>query len=313
MLNDDKYSINDFKDSYQNKLSSEVKQEIKSTHFLYKGNNAIISSKQTERQVEWILELFLLFKRSVLNYFRNTTVFYSRLIQYFLNTFILASFYWQLGLKQETYFTNFLGFFFNCVNNLFINGLYTTLFYIPTFKSILMREYSAKLYRISTFFLATVFTLMIPAFIYSFIFSNILYWCIYLKTDFLTLFLYFCMNILDFAIGSAYGIFLGSVLDHKLIFSVAPVLLVMQTMGSGYYRNSNSFPSAFIWLNYISPYRYALEIMIKLEESPEDGIDIAEQYGFDFGYEICITVLLTIYVFMNILAYICIKKYASRF
>jgi len=125
--------------------------------------------------------------------------------------------------------------------------------------------------------------------------------------------MYTAMNFLDFIIGSSYGILIGAALDNKLIFTVAPVLLVFQTMGSGYYRNSGSFPAALVWLNYISPYRYALEIMIRIEQDEEQDGDIASKYVFDFGYEICIVVLITIYFLINVLAYICIKKYASRF
>ena len=244
LLNDEQYSLDNFIDCYKNNLSEDVKKEIKQSHSFYKNNNQVILSKENERQVSWSLEFCLLFKRSVTNYFRNTTVFYSRLIQYFLNTIILSSFYWNIGGKGDTFYTNFLGFFFNCVNNLFINGLYTTLFYIPTLKAILMREYSAKLYRISTFYLATICTLMIPALMYSIIFSNVLFWCIQLKTNIGSLFMYTAMNFLDFIIGSSYGILIGGAVDNKLIFTVAPVLLVLQTMGSGYYRNSGSFPAA---------------------------------------------------------------------
>ena len=310
ILIDEKFTINDFIDKYQSTLKEDIKKEIKNLYSIYKSNDEIIYFKETERQISWFLEFFLLLRRSVINYFRNKTVFYSRLIQYFLNTFILCAFYWQTGEKGPTFYNNILGLLFNCVNNLFINGLYTTVFYVPTLKAILMREYSAKLYRISTFFLATVVTLFIPSLIYTSIFTNCLYWSIDMKTDFKSLILFWLLNIVDFAIGSTYGILIGAAVDDKLIMSVAPVILVLQTMGSGYFRNSESFPSAFIWLNYISPFRYALELMIRnMDES--DGI--ADIYHFDFGYEICLIVLMTIYILLNILAYIFLKKYASKF
>lgn len=312
LLNNETFSIEYFKEKYNNYLGEDVKKEIKQLYSIYKNNTQIIDSKESERQVGWFLEFSLLFHRSVINYFRNKTVFYSRLIQYFLNTFILSVFYWNIGEKYSTYEINFLGFFFNCVNNLFINGLYTTIFYIPILKAILMREYSAKLYRISTFFLATICTLIIPAITYCFIFTNVLFWTIKLKKDFNSLVEFFFMNFLNFLIGSTYGIFLGASLPDHLIFSVAPVILVLQTMGSGYYRNSGSFPAAFKWLTYISPYRYALEIMIRIEDI-DDEPGIATIYEFDYGYEICIVVLFTIYILMNFLAFIFLKRYASRF
>jgi ABC-type multidrug transport system permease subunit len=64
-------------------------------------------------------------------------------------------------------------------------------------------------------------------------------------------------------VGNSIGFFTGSLFqDVKKATSMAPVLLLPLMMFSGMYNKLNSIPSWIAWLQYISPFRYGLHMLL---------------------------------------------------
>ena len=267
-------------------------------------------------RINWFLEFWLLLQRSFRNYYRNKTVFYAKLFQYCINTIILYSFYHNIGSasKQDTLYSNFTGFFYNNCNNFFINGIMYTLYTIPALKSILRRECASKLYRMSTFYVALFVTLIVPAIVYSVIFSFLLFEGIRLKRDFETFMVFFTMNIFIYVTGSTYGLMFGAIIPEKIIITIAPFVATLFSLGSGFYKSNDDFPSVFQWVNSISPYRYILEIQMGNQSDFNDVTDqILIKNGYDSGTQFCLIYLFSTFTGVFLMGYFLFVWYSKRF
>ena len=304
-----------FNNKYLSIASPEVKEEQRFNHDKFASYGDIIERVQTLRRVNWFLELSLLSVRQLKDYIRNTSLFYARLAQTLSNTIILCIFFWDIGhAGPQAFFQNFTGFLFNCVNNFYINGMFTSILYIPSFKEILKREYSAKLYRISTFYLTQFLLLMVVCLLYTSIFSLATFYCIQLKKDFVTLLLFFFLNSYSYMHGLWLGLFLGTILNEQVVFAVSPFVFVIFMLGSGFYLSNDNFPVVFRWINYISPYKYFMELFLKSEASfNELTMQIPEMLGYKNGYTVCYTALMIMFAFFFIIEYPLLYKFAKKY
>jgi len=294
-----------------NKLKLNINRDMTNDTFVIK-----LAQKEQKKKINWCLEFWLLLQRSFKNYYRNKTVFYAKLFQYCVNTIILYGFYHNIGSpsKSDTLYNNFIGFYYNNCNNFFINGIMYTLYTIPALKSILRRECAAKLYRISTMYLALFVTLIVPAILYSVIFSFLLFEGLKLKRDFETFIVFFTMNIFIYVTGSTYGLMFGAIIHEKIIVTVAPFVATLFSLGSGFYKSNDDFPSIFSWVNYISPYKYILEIQMGNQEDFNDITDnILKKNGYESGTTFCLIYLFSTFTGVLILGYLFFLLYSKKF
>ncbi len=64
-------------------------------------------------------------------------------------------------------------------------------------------------------------------------------------------------------VGNSIGFFTGSLFqDPKQASGLAPVMLLPLMMFSGIYNNLNNIPDWINWLQYISPFRYGLHMVL---------------------------------------------------
>jgi hypothetical protein len=309
-------SARELNKNYMKLCEEEVRMESIKLREEFKSQE-IVSLRDNTRQIGWFSEYALLLKRTVMNYTRNKSLFFARVINCVFNTIIIAGFYWRIGdtdkYDPKTFSFNYVGFFFNNLNQFFINGMYTALFMIPTIKAILKREYSAKLYRISSFFCALATTVLINSIIYAIIFSPITYFVIDMLKDFEHLFYYFCFNFFIFTLGQYFGLAIGGAFPEQVTFVVSPLLFIFFFLGSGMYRDLSSLPSWISWLFYISPYKYGLEVYVRIESSFKPDERIPENFHMDLGIEKCLPILAATMVTILILGGSGIKLFSSKF
>jgi ABC-type multidrug transport system permease subunit len=230
-------------------------------------------------------------------------------------------FYWNIGAenKKDQLFKNYMGFFFNNVNQFFINGMYTALFAIPVVKNILKREYSAKLYRISTFFLAYIIASLINSLMYAIIFTPITFFSTNLlmqsTEENLTVFsTFFCLDFSIYTLGQFFGLLLGGSLPEHVCFMVSPLMFILFMLGAGVYRGNSSLPNFVSWLFYISPYKYFLELELKnFKNFNEITKRIPDLLQFNYGLEVCIPALIGTMMTVLILGYFGIRSYSAKF
>jgi hypothetical protein len=313
IISEEANTVDKLYDNYNKLCEEEVRDEKTKKHEIYK-NKEIISLTKNPRQVNWLLEFFLLLKRTTINYVRNLTLFLSRLFNVFMVSLIIMGFYWNFGGKKENLFHNFFGFFFNNTHIFFVSGMNTTLLMLPSLQFVLKRESSANLYRISTFYCAMLITLLINSFYYSTVFTLIEYFTNGLYSDVEHFALYYLLNVFAFTFGQYFGLFIGSFLPGKLGIVVAPFVFLFFLLGSGFYKGNASMPSFISWLFNISPYKYFLEIYLKLfANATEITKHLPEMLDYQFGIENCIYVLSGYLLFVIVLGLIGTKFITSKF
>jgi hypothetical protein len=274
----------------------------------------VTSFHKNLRQVHWCLEFILLLKRTVLNYLRNRTVFITRVTNCFMISLIIMGYYWRFADKTDTLFYNFIGFFFNNTNMLFVNGMYTTIYMIPAIKTLLKRECSAKLYRVTSFYLAFLLTLLINSLLYAVVFTTVLYFTNGLFYDPFHYLIYFVLNFFIFTFGQYVGFIFGTFVPHSVSIYIVPFFTVFFMLGSGFYKGNATMPVFISWLFDVSPYKYFIEILTKLFS---DFNDITRRLPVDLDYQFgivnCIYLLLGFLGGVVILGLIGMKMVTAKF
>ena len=261
----------------------------------------------------WIFQLYYLLIRGVTNYFRNKTVFWARLFQYMFNTLVLFGFYYDIGAKDNLFF-NYLGICFNSVNNLFINGLFTTLLMIPVIRKLLKREYASKMYSISAFYISLLIILLIPSFLTSIIYSPIMYFGIQMNKDFTGFIYFYLITFFTWTLGEFFGLLCGSFFGDQLSLIISPITFILFLLGSGFFRSNASFPSYLKWLNIISPYKYIMELYLKVQQNFNYITEILpEAMGYTTGVTESIIILSSTSLLVIILGFIGVRMFSSKF
>ncbi len=320
ILSDPNLTASNLNDNYLKLCESEVQEENIKFHEEYKTKE-IYTFKENLRQVSWFLEFWLLLKRTCTNYIRSKTLFFTRMLNALFNTLIIMGFYWNIGSedKKDQLFQNYIGFFFNNVNQFFINGIYTSIFMIPTLKTVLKREYSAKLYRISTFYSSLALSLLINSFLYAIIFCPVTFFTLNLifetALDNLNVFsIYFLLNFFIFSLGQFFGLLIGGSLPEAAGYVVTPFMFIIFMLGAGIYRGNQSLPQFVAWFLYISPYKYLLELTMKnFMNFNQITEKIPDLMDYNYGNEVCIPTLIGTMMTVLIIGYFGIKNYAAKF
>jgi hypothetical protein len=301
-------------ENYNRLCEAEVRDEKIKKHEEHKQKE-IVSFAKNHRQVNWFYEFILLTHRNFLNYVRNKSLFLSRIINVVLLSLIIMGYYWDFGSKRDiSLFINFIAYFFNNTNMFFINGLYTTLMMLPPIKSVLKRESSANLYRVSSFYTSLLVLLLLNSFIYAAVYTVTLYFTIGLYNDVSHFFLYYLANFLFFTFGQYFGLFFGSLFPGQISLIVAPFTFIFFMLGSGFYRTNASMPGFIAWLFDISPYKYFIEILVKMfADATPITKDLPTMLDYTFGIANCIYLLSGYMVVIIILGLIGMKFSTTKF
>ena len=319
VLTNSSHTAKDLNDNYLKLCEEEVRDERVKLHEEYKFKE--IFNKDNLRQVNWFVEFNLLLKRTCINYVRNKTLFVVKILNILFLSLVYGAFYFGIGRedKQDRIFQNYVGFFFNNVSTSFQNGIFSVIFMLPLIKAVLKREYSAKLYRISSFYVSLVISVLINSIIFGILFTLILY----LSTQFFFsdavinmehFGLLFVMNLVDFTMGQYFGLFIGGSFDEEASIVITAIFFTFFMLGCGVFRGNSTIPSFISWLFYISPYKYFMEMELKLfSDYSEITKIIPKLLDFNYGYELCISALSGFTLVVLILGFIGLKFYTAKF
>lgn len=313
VLQDSSSTPTELNDKYNSFQLEKISKERNEYHSKYHLTSISELSKETQVSMPWFREFGLLLQRSTMDYFRNSSVFYSKLFQYFMNSLILMGFYFGIGEKDNLFY-NLLGYCFNTTNNFFITGLFAALFMVPVVRKVLKREYSAKMYRVTTFYTQFMILILLPALLYSVIYVSILYFAIQIENSFKSFIIHLALNFFLFSFAECFGTMCGAFFGDQLGLIISPLFFVLFLLGSGFFRSNDSFPSAFRWLNYISPYRYMIELYLYLQKDFNQITSIvAEKMGYTIGVGNCIGILGGYFAVIVLLGFIGVRAFATKF
>jgi len=306
-------------DCYSKLCKEEVINEQVKLHEIYKSKE--IFNEDNLRQVGWCTEYNLLLQRSFINYVRNKTLFIVKILNILFLAIIYGSFCYGIGTdsKKNNLLQNYTAYFFNNVSTAFQNGIYSSIFMLPLIKTVLKREYTAKLYRLSSFYFSLITTVLINSLLYGIIFTSILFSATQFFFDdplnsikhYLLLFL---TNIVNFTIGQYFGIFVGGSFSEYTSFVLTPIFFTSFMLGCGVFRGVSTIPSYMSWLLYVSPYKYFMELETKLFSDYNAITEIIPiKLDYNYGLDVCIYALTTFTLITLLLGFIGLKYYSAKF
>lgn len=117
---------------------------------------------------------------------------------------------------------------------------------------------------------------------------------------------------------SSFGYFLSSIFSQEeTAVQMSSVFLMPMILFSGFFSNSGKFPDWIGWLQYVSPMRYSLEIVVDNEFSsrnygPHD-VHLTSFLGFNLGLPLCFGILILLTVVLRILSLVCLKLLIGKF
>lgn len=220
-----------------------------------------INADSDRYESSWYQQFAAVFARSVKTTVREPMVVRVRLVQTIILSLILGLIYLQLNLDQEGV-QNINGVLFLMLINMTITNMMGVLNSFPLETPIFLREYGIGLYRVDIYFICKCLAelpsfLMIPV-----VFSAITYWMVGLYNTVEAFFIFTGVIVLVANISVSFGYIVSAGVNSvSTALAIAPPLMIPLIMFGGFFLNSDSVPVYFIWLEYLSWFKYANELL----------------------------------------------------
>jgi len=220
--------------------------------------------KANEFKAGYWLQYVALSKRSVKHVLREPMIFKARLFQ----TLFMAVFGGLIFLRLNSTLTDasdrLSGSFFVMVNTMF-GGLSSPQNVFPPERSVFFRERGAHMYSPFIYFMAKMTSEFPINFFIPIIYSAICWWMINFNDSFDRFVLFTIIMIIITNVGFGIGMFLNLVvLDPSLVSRLQPLIMIPLMIFAGFFINSSSVPVWLIWIEYISPVKYAFRAMMNV-------------------------------------------------
>eukprot|EP00026_Physarum_polycephalum_P005101 Phypoly_transcript_05129.p1 GENE.Phypoly_transcript_05129~~Phypoly_transcript_05129.p1 ORF type:complete len:566 (+),score=66.71 Phypoly_transcript_05129:42-1700(+) len=207
-------------------------------------------------------QFFLLFGRSVKNVYRNPLATIARVIQAIVLGIIVGWVFFHIGMGQNSTQDKTGGIFLLTMGQSFpVATAVIALFIIE--RDVYFREHKSGMYRTSTYYFSKIISEFPMTIISTSIQGLITYWMMGLNGTagrFFTFILLMCLIAL---ITSAIGILVSAFAPNINVANIlVPVILVTFIIFSGFLRNSNQYPKFWIWMEYLSFFRYAYQALV---------------------------------------------------
>lgn len=262
--------------AYDKNIAARLKDELCSSNVNIYGYPRDASMKASRGKMEqwgtsWWQQFKVLLRRGLKE--RRYEAFNRLRIFQVISVAILAGLLWwhlpeahiQDRVALLFFFSVFWGFF----------PLYNAVFTFPQERSMLIKERSSGMYRLSSYFLARTvgdlpMELALPT-----AFVVIIYWMTGLKADLVTFTLSLLVVLYSVLVAQSLGLAFGALLmDVKQATTLASVTTLVFLMAGGYYIQQ--IPPFIIWLKYLSYSFYCFKLLLGVQYSQSDLYECSE-------------------------------------
>jgi ABC-type multidrug transport system ATPase subunit len=213
-------------------------------------------------RASWLVQFVTLLTRQFLNISRDTTATFARATQMCILAIVVGLLFFRLDLSQARIRDRIGVVFFLVVNQ----TMYTYSTALTTFmsgKAVYMRERGAKIYHVSSYYLAITVAELPNAILFNWLYGIVAYWMVGLNPAADRFFFFLLIIALQSLAMQAYGV---------LTAIAAPSFPVANTLGTfvttalalcaGFWMNVATIPPWAIWLTYISVQHYGFEALV---------------------------------------------------
>ncbi|XP_065053013.1 protein white-like isoform X1 [Rhopilema esculentum] len=168
---------------------------------------------------------------------------------------------------QQTYdqdsIQNIAGAMFFCITSSSFNSMTSALFVFPAELPVFLKEHKLGMYRCDSYFLSKMLAELPWYMLGPFLFSTIVYWMIGLRSTFENYIIFCCIILLINQCSLSYGYLISTISPSVQVASAlgAPMMMPFLLFG-GFFLKDESVPPYFIWLKYLSWFKYSFEALL---------------------------------------------------
>ncbi|XP_048586783.1 protein white isoform X3 [Nematostella vectensis] len=213
-------------------------------------------------KASWCRQFRAVMWRSWLSNQREVLMFRIRIMQSIIIGLLCGLIYLDTDVKEIDGVSNIAGALFFMIVTLSFSSLQAVTFVFPNELPVFLRDHQNAMYRADVYFLCKTFA-EVPIFILSpFLLCVIPYWMIGLRSEF-TRFL-ICFLVLMLVTNAAVS--LGYVISTMMrsttgASAIAPPILIPFLLFGGFFVRADSTPVYFIWIAYLSFFKYGFELL----------------------------------------------------
>ncbi|XP_052773368.1 protein white-like [Mya arenaria] len=201
------------------------------------------------------------FARSWKTMIREPMVMRVRVIQTVVLALLLGLIYLQVDNDQEGVM-NVNGVLFLVLTNMTFTSVFGVLNSFPIETPIFLREYGNGLYRVDVYFFCKSISELPSFVIIPLVFCAITYWMVGLYASFEAFCVFTGVLLLVSNIAVSFGYIVSAAANSvSTALAIGPPLMIPLLMFGGFFLNSDSIPVYFIWLEYLSWFKYANELL----------------------------------------------------
>lgn len=255
--------------AYENKISTRLRAELCSMDFNNYNYTKNASTKSHAKSEQWCTSWCLQFKVLLLRGLRERRYEAFNRLRIFqvISVAVLGGLLWwntptshiEDRIAMLFFFSVFWGFY----------PLYNAVFTFPQERTMLIKERSSGMYRLSSYFLARTIgdlplELALPT-----AFTFIIYWMGGLKPDPITFILSLLVVIYNVLVAQSLGLAIGAILmDVKQATTLASVTTLVFLIAGGYYIRQ--IPPFIVWLKFLSYSYYCYKLLLGVQYNEDD-------------------------------------------
>ena len=130
-------------------------------------------------------------------------------------------------------------------------------------RNLMLKEKAAGMYQISAYYLAKMLSDIPSLIIGPLIFCSISYWLIGFQPVFINFLLYIAIVIVFVTTMTSMFVFVGCLAPNPQVAQIiASLMTVIFFLFAGFYVAADTIPEYYIWLKYLSPFKYAFNALL---------------------------------------------------
>ncbi|XP_059282783.1 ABC transporter G family member 10-like [Lycium ferocissimum] len=270
----------DITESLAESLNSPGESDIEKCETEQESDNYVLI-KNTNKEVLYsnspLKEVLILSQRFISNIFRTKQLFLAKVIQALLVGLILGSIFFNAYTNTKNLeLQSQVGFFAFSLTFLLSSNTEALPIFLEE-RRILMRETSRGAYRIYTYNIANTVVFLPFLLIIALLYAIPVYWLVGLKCEFSAFAYYTLVSWMIFAMGNSFVAACSALVPNFLLgMSFIGCLIGAFFLFSGYFISKESIPVFWLFVHYLSLFKYPFECFL------------INEYGGDTGKTKCI-------------------------
>ncbi|CAH1245185.1 ABCG1 [Branchiostoma lanceolatum] len=230
-------------------------------------------------KASWWQQFVALMWRCSVNAIRQPKIFTARLVQALVISLLVGLVYLQTAYDQKG-IQDFNGVLFVMIIQNAMPAINAVVQTFPLELDIFKREHRNGMYRTDVYFICKVLAEMPISIILPLIYTSVVYWMVGLYPGWKQYLIAVGVTVLAANVSTAFGyVISASTSSLQTAVTLANLPLVPLILFGGFFINTKSVPVYFIWLEYISWFKYGNEVMAvnqwrdvtNITCSPSDG------------------------------------------